>query len=76
MKEQGSIPVKRRDFLLRHRVQIRNGAHSAPSLRSNSGSFHRGKRAETYENSSPPSAEVKNLWSYISTSLHFFMFTV
>jgi len=69
MHYQGSIPDKGKDriFSHRHRVQTATGDHThlpVPEILT-----PRLKRSGLEADHSPPSsAEVKNAWSYISTS--------
>jgi len=72
MQERGS------DFFLRHRVYTGSGAYPASYVIRTGNSFPDGKRPGLEaDHSSPPSAEVKNAWSYKSTPhtrLHGVMF--
>jgi hypothetical protein len=57
------------NFSFHHRVQNGSGAHPASYPMGIGGSFPGGKAAEREaDHSSPSSAEVKNRWSYTSTS--------
>jgi hypothetical protein len=59
------VPAGVGNFSLYHRVQSGSGAHPDSYPMGTGGSFPEGKAAEA--NHSPPSsAEVKNVWSYIS----------
>jgi hypothetical protein len=61
------LPAKTGNFSLRHRVQTGSGVHPASYPMGTRGSFP-GDKAEREADHSPPSnAEVKNMWSYIST---------
>jgi hypothetical protein len=63
------LPVGVRNFSLHHRVQNGSGAHPASYLMSTWGSFPEGKVAWAWSSPiTPSSAEVKNAWSYTSTS--------
>jgi hypothetical protein len=57
------------NFSLHHRVKNGSEAHPASYPMGNRGSFPGGKAARREaDHSPPPSAEVKNAWSYTSTS--------
>jgi hypothetical protein len=55
------------DFSLHHRVQNGSGAHPASYPMGTRGSFPGVKRPGREADHSPPSAEVKNAWSYTAT---------
>jgi len=53
-----------------HRAQTSSGAHPTSHPMDSKGSFPGGKSAECdADTSPPPSAEVKNAWSYTSTPI-------
>jgi hypothetical protein len=55
------------DFSLHNRVQIGSGAHPAPYPMGTRDSYPGEKRpGHEADHSPPPSAEVKNVWSYTS----------
>jgi hypothetical protein len=70
LDDRGSIPGRGCNFFsLRHRVQNGSGSHPASYPMGTWGSFPGGKVAGHKADHSPsPSAEVKNEWSYTSTS--------
>jgi hypothetical protein len=63
------LPAGTGNFSLHHRVQNGSGAHSASYPMGTRGSFLGVKRPWSETDRSPPSsAEVKNTWSYTSTT--------
>jgi hypothetical protein len=63
------FPAGGGNFSLHHRVQNDSGAHSASYPMGTRGSFPGVKRPRSEADNSPPSSfEVKNAWSYISTT--------
>jgi hypothetical protein len=58
------FPAGAGNFSLHHRVKNGSGAHPAPYPMGTMGSFPRGKA----DHSLPSSAQVKNAWSYTSTT--------
>jgi hypothetical protein len=68
------FPAGAGNFSLHHRVQSGSGAHPASYPMGTRGSFPGGKAAGCEGDHSPPSsAEVKNAWSYTSTSPYVFI---
>jgi hypothetical protein len=68
------FPAGAGNFSLHHRVQNNSGAHSASYPMGTRVSFPVVKRPERETDHSPPSSvEVKNAWSYTSTSQYVFM---
>jgi hypothetical protein len=62
------------EFFLHHRIQTGSGTHPASNPMSTRGSFLRVKRpGRETDHSPPPSAQVKNSWSYASTPQYAFM---
>jgi hypothetical protein len=61
------VPAGAGYYSLHYRVHNGSGAHPGPDLMGTRGYFPGGKAAEAYH-SPPSSAEVKNVWSCISTS--------
>jgi hypothetical protein len=72
--DRGSIPVRGRNFSLRHRFQTCPSAHPASYPFSTRGSYPGGKEAGSEsDHSTPPSAEDRNAWKYTSTPPYVFM---
>jgi hypothetical protein len=68
------FPAGAGKFYPHHRVQNGSGAHPASYSVGTGGSFHVVKRPGREADHSPPSsAEVKNVWSYISTPQYVLM---
>jgi len=73
MDERSSIPGKSRDFYLCHHVQTGSGVHLASYPMGSRGSYTGVRRPGRETDHSPiSSAEIKNGWSYASTTPYAF----
>jgi hypothetical protein len=68
------FPEGTENFSTHHRVHTGSGTHPASYPMGTEGSFPGGKASEREaDHSPPPSAEVKNVWSYTSSPQYVFM---